>query len=462
MAEPLTSVDAAWLRMEDPTNLMMVTGVLIFEQPIDIRRLRQVLQDRLLQFDRFRKRVVTPPLGLGFPQWENDATFDLDSHLHRVALPAPGDEPALQALVSDLMSTPLDYSKPLWQLHLIEGFGRGCAVLTRLHHCIADGIALVQVMLSLCDTSARGEPRLNPHQDGHGSAGMLGSLVKVTGSMVKGGLSTVTNPGRALELAGFGAAGAASFGKLVLMPPDPKTLFKGRLGVSKRAAWSPPIPLDEVKAAGAAAGGTINDVLITGAAGALRRYLLNRGEAVEDHLNIRAAVPVNLRPVDGPPKLGNQFGLVFLSLPVGIDDPRARLAEVKRRMDEIKGSPDAIVAFGILNAIGAVPSQVQPTLVEFFGSKATAVMTNVPGPREQLYLAGRPIKKVMFWVPQSGRMGLGVSILSYNGSVMIGVASDAGLVPDPDAITTAFVNELNRMAPRKRPREARAARTARR
>jgi hypothetical protein len=190
--------------------------------------------------------------------------------------------------------------------------------------------------------------------------------------------------------------------------------------------------------------------LITAAAGALRRYLLNRGDRVDDDLNIRAAVPVNLRPLDGPPKLGNQFGLVFLSLPLGIADPRQRLPELKRRMDELKGSPDALVSFGILNAMGRVPSQVQPLAVEFFGSKATAVMTNVPGPKQELYLAGKAIKQVMFWVPQSGRMGLGVSILSYAGNVMVGVNSDGHLVPDPERIVADFEQELSKLMPPRR------------
>ena len=445
MAEPLSSVDAAWLRMEEPTNLMMVTGLLIFDRPVELARLRRTLERRLLAFDRFRKRVIQPGLGIGSPQWQDDPAFDLDAHLHRVALPAPGDERALQELVSDLMSTPLDYSKPLWQVHLIEGVGPGCAILSRLHHCIADGIALVQVMLSLCDSSPNASTRRShPASDG-ARGGPLTALLNVSETVVRQGMETVANPARLAELAAVGVSGAASFGKLVLMPPDPKTLFKGRLGVSKRAAWSQPIPLASVKAAGRQAGGTVNDVLITAAAGALRRYLLGRQQPIDESLNIRAAIPVNLRPLSGPPRLGNQFGIVFLSLPLGIDNPKARLQELKRRMDQLKGSPDAVVAFGILNAIGAVPKQVQPALVDFFGTKVTAVMTNVPGPREVLYLAGQPIRKVMFWVPQSGRVGLGVSILSYAGSVLVGVATDTGLVPDPEKIVQEFEAELRRL-----------------
>jgi WS/DGAT/MGAT family acyltransferase len=235
-----------------------------------------------------------------------------------------------------------------------------------------------------------------------------------------------------------------------MLPPDPSTPLKGKLGVSKRAAWSEPISLAEVKAAGARDGATINDVLVAATAGALRRYLLWRGQDVND-LEIRVAVPVNLRPLDRGTELGNQFGLVFLPLPIGVADGRRRLVEAKQRMDELKASLQPAVAMGVLSLLGYAPSRVQPLAVEFFGSKASAVLTNVPGPREQLYLAGKPLKSTMFWVPQSGRLGLGISILSYHGQVLLGVASDAGLVPDPERIVSEFEAELAELTRPTRP-----------
>jgi hypothetical protein len=174
----------------------------------------------------------------------------------------------------------------------------------------------------------------------------------------------------------------------------------------------------------------------------LGRYLRRKGEPIGG-LNIRAVVPVNLRPPDEPLRLGNAFGLVFLSLPVGISDPLERLNELKRGMDKIKGTPEAMVAFGILAAIGAATSTIQDFVLKLFAIKATAVMTNVPGPREDRFFAGKPIKDLMFWVPQSGKLGLGVSILSYSGKVYLGVVTDAGLVPEPQAILDEFYNEMS-------------------
>jgi hypothetical protein len=225
------------------------------------------------------------------------------------------------------------------------------------------------------------------------------------------------------------------------MAPDPQTVYKGKLVVRKTAAWSDPIPLDDVKLIGRAVGGTVNDVVMSAAAGAMRRYMVSRGEPVAD-LNFRAVIPFNLRKPSRRIELGNKFGLVFLSLPIGIADPVERLRELKQRMDSLKDTAEPIVTFGILGLIGLLPNRLEDMVVEIFGKKGTLVMTNVPGPRQQLYLAGSPIGEMMFWVPQSGRLGLGISILSYNNQVMIGVASDSSLVPDPEVIVAGFHEEL--------------------
>ena len=429
--------------MEDPANLMMVTGILMFSRRVDFGRLRAVIEERLLAFPRFRERVVEAPLGVGPPQWLTTRGFDLDAHLHRAAVPAPGDKQALEALVSDLTSTPLDFSKPLWQFHLVD-FGAGSVVVARLHHCIADGMALVRVLLSLADTEANPPPRATGEMAMEEGFGGLGDLFRAGNSLARAGLGLAQEPGRALDLVGRGAVAAATLAEVALMLPDPKTSLKGELGFRKRLAWSEPIDLAGVKAAGAREGATVNDVLVSATAGALRRYLRARGDPVAG-LEIRAAVPVNLRPLEEAHKLGNRFGLVLAPLPVGIADPRRRLLETKRRMDEVKASMQPVVAFGLLNALGLAPSRLQSVALDFFGAKSSLVLTNVPGPRQRLYLAGRRLERVMFWVPQSGRLGLGVSILSYAGEVMVGVASDAGLIPDPQRLVAGFEAELARL-----------------
>ena len=148
--EPMSKVDTAWLRMERPTNLMMITGVIVLEHALDIEVLRRTVEARFLAFRRFRQRAVEIS-GQWF--WEFDDTFDINWHVRRAALPAPGGKDELQEYVSNLASSPLDPSKPLWQYHLIENYNGGAALVVRIHHCYADGIALVQVMLSLHDTT---------------------------------------------------------------------------------------------------------------------------------------------------------------------------------------------------------------------------------------------------------------------------------------------------------------------
>ncbi|UCG23424.1 MAG: wax ester/triacylglycerol synthase family O-acyltransferase [Chloroflexota bacterium] len=434
--------------MEDPTNLMMISGIFMFDEPIEFESLRAVIEARLLKFRRFRQKVAQPPLSIMAPIWIDDPRFDVDAHLHRIALPSPGNQFALQKLTNDLMSTPLDFSKPLWQIHLVEGFGDGCALVCRLHHCIADGIALMRVLLSLTDDTVEVKNESEPmtaDQDGRSSGqdtAPAGGAATYGARLMSQGLDMLADRERRRAAARMGAEGAAALANLLLLSPDPPTPLKGSLGVQKRCAWSFPIPLDDVKAVGRVTGGTVNDVLLTAVAGALGRYLRSRGETIGG-LNLRAVVPVNLRPPDEPLKLGNTFGLVFLSLPVGIDDPLDRLIELKRRMDTIKGTPEALVTFGILNAMGAAGPQVEDIVVSIFEKKATTVMTNVPGPKEVRYFAGKPIKGIMFWVPQSGRLGLGVSILSYAGEVLVGIASDAGLTPDPESIVEAIHVEFD-------------------
>lgn len=457
---PLSHVDAAWLSMEDPTNLMMVNGILMFKDAVDFDDFVEVIRHRWLRFDRFQQHVVYPRIRrpLAGPRWELDPHFDINAHIHRVALPAPGDYAALQNLISDLASTPLDYSKPLWQCHFIEGYEEGTVIMSRLHHAIADGIALMYVLLSMADIT----PEMSlTHEDApeeterkrRGSRwGLLGSLAKRTGTAVSttraitGKLAhetyeSITNLSHAADLALQGTDLSLAAGRLVLRSPDPKTILKGKLGVSKRVAWSQGVSLADVKAIKNICGGTVNDVLVAALTGGLRRYMIAQGADVEG-LSFRAAMPVNIRPPEKMEELGNEFGIVYPTLPVGVADPLKRLNIVHERMEVIKSTPEAFVAFGILTGIGISPAEAQTRLVDVFGSKASVVMTNVPGPQLPLYIAGKELDGIMAWVPQAGRVSLGLSIISYNGKVYVGVISDEGLVANPDAVLAGFYEDF--------------------
>ena len=454
----LSAVDTTWLRMEDPTNLMMITGVWLFADQVDHNRLMAIVEERMLKFKRFKQVVRRPPVGL--PYWEDDPLFDIRNHFRHVALPAPGTEVSLQELVSDLMSEGLDFARPPWQAHIVDNVNGGSALVVRLHHCIADGIALMYVLLAMADFTAEGlrpdteeekqaQASMNPAEmifrRAAGAMKAAATARTLTEQALREGITSVLHPAEAFNLllqsSGVATTGALSLARVALRFPDPPTLFKGKLGVRKRAVWSSPIPLEDVKAIGHVTGGTVNDVLLTAMAGALRRFLIGRGEKV-DGLSFRAVVPVNLRPMDTMGELGNKFGLVFLSLPIGIEDPVERLTALKKNMDALKNSPEALVTFGLLGTFGIAPAELQDLAVKIFATKATAVMTNVPGPRIPLYMAGSRIDGMMFWVPQSGKLGLGISIFSYNGTVRMGIAVDETLVGDPTGIVEALHVEI--------------------
>lgn len=445
--------------MEDPTNLMMVTGVLAFAGHVDFERFRQVYGERLLQFARFRQRVVDGAVPLQAPRWEDDPHFDLEAHIHHIALPDPRSEPKLMQTIGDLASTPLDFSKPLWQVHLIKSYRGDSLAVMRFHHAIGDGTAMVRVTYSLMDEPPRlpGEGPTEEHAEvtrEHGP-GLLGGLLapalaayaraaRLARVAAREAGRSVERPSHVLELGGILGRSAAVIGHALTMGPDADTPLRGRLGTQKHVAWSAPVSLEDVKRIGRARDAKVNDVLLCAIAGALRHYLATKRRFDVTDLSIRAVVPVDLRQSRSL-RLGNEFGLVFLELPLGIADPVERLDEVKRRMDRIKTSPEPYVFFGLLNAFGLTPKRVEEQIVNLFGTKATAVMTNVAGPTQPLRFAGTTVRRISFWVPQSGRLGMGVSIMSYAGEVTLGLITDAGLVPDPASITRRFPREFGRL-----------------
>jgi WS/DGAT/MGAT family acyltransferase len=435
--------------MERATNPMMITGVLMFAEPMSLKALKQVVRQRFLSYARFRQKPVDTPAGA---YWQDDEHFDLDWHVRESALPGRADKKALERFVSQLASSPLDASKPLWQFHLVERYDGGSALIARIHHSYADGIALVQVLLSLTDTTrtaAKGSEldKAWLKQEAVPVARRVGAAeryMKLGGKVIGQGMAMYRDPSLAGVLAKEGGEIARELLYALALPDDPPSLLRGDLGVSKRVAWAEPLDLEEVKAVGRACDCTVNDVLMAAAAGALRDYMLERGAEI-DGITLRATVPVNLRPLEHAKKLGNHFGLVFLDLPVGEPNPIRRLEYVAECMNQLKTSRQAIVAFGLLAALGMAPTPVQSIALEMFSRKATAVATNVPGPQQPLYMAGCTLKEMMFWVPQTGSIGIGISILSYNGRVHFGLIADAKLIPDPDAVIRRFGPEFDKL-----------------
>jgi len=450
MAENMSGVDRAWLRMERPTNPMVVMGLLILRGRLRLAALRELVSQRFLAFERFRCVPVVNVLG---GQWVRDKEFRLEDHVLRIALPAPAGKAELEALTGELASTPLNTGRPLWAFHLIERYQGGSALIVRIHHCYADGIALMHVLATLADDAPAGTGGAPPLSD-MGTAesrtvsgpGLIAQSLREFADLFEKSVHYTLHPTEAgtATRAALGIAGEiARLG--VLLADDPVTRLKRPLTGVKRVAWGEPLALQEVRTVGRVLGCTINDVLVATLAGALGRYLDAAGERTAG-VTIRAAVPVNLRSGDAaPPDLGNRFGLAFVELPIGIRHPLQRLYAVHGTMQGLKGSPEALVTYGLLSVVGSLPEAVEDPAIAWFSAKASLVASNVRGPGRPIHLGGAPISQVLFWVPQAGSIGAGVSMFTYNEEVQFGVIADRRLIPEPGELVSIIQTEFDRL-----------------
>ena len=421
-SDPLSPVDAAWFRMETGGNRADIVAVMILDGQLDDESLRATIEARLLPHRRFRRRVVETPHGILPPRWQDEAPFSLDAHIsrHRLASPAGDDE--LLSLVEELVNRPMDFGIAPWRLGIIDGYSGGSVLVAQIHHCMGDGFALIDLLVSLTD-GAPGEP------------------VARTSTAVPADAPERSSLSEALAGARRLGSGVEALGHLLLLPFDPVTRLRGVLSGERKLAWSKGVPLSRVKALASARGATLNDVLLAALAGALRRYLQHHGDLTP---GVRAIVPVNLRPPGEPidEERGNWFGLVFVDLPIDLDDMDARVRAIKRGMDRIKASEEPVVSLAVLNTLGRSPAVVEHIANELFARKSSIVVSNVPGPRKPVSLAGRRIRDIVFWVPHPSGLACGASILSYAGSVRVGIRSDRAVLPDPELIARAFDEEL--------------------
>jgi len=469
-AEPMSKVDTAWLRLDTEANRMVIHGVLLLKPAITLDDLRARVAERLLRFRRFRQRVVESG---DSAWWVEDAEVDIASHVIPETLTRRRGRPlegALQDRLADLAAEPLDPSRPLWQLHLIEHYDGSSALIARVHHCIADGIALIAVLLSITDggdappkaPAAKGGKASHVAKEAKGTQGARNTKGAADDAAEPEWLAdAMVKPINAWtvreiqEQAGSGqseVSPAERLGRQVLKdaaalteaPDDAKTRLKGKAGRAKRVAWGSPLPLDAVKAVGKSMNVSVNDVLLNCVAGALGLYLREHGDDTEGQ-EIRALVPVNLRPLETAWQLGNRFGMVPLPLPVGITNPVKRLYAVHAQTQALKNSLQPALAMGLMATSGSVEKAAQRAMLKTLSRKATALMTNVPGPAQALQLCGSAVERVMFWAPQAGDMSLGISILTYAGQVQFGLIADAGLCPDPERIVAHFEPEFQQL-----------------
>ena len=493
--------DALWLTMDRPNNLRVVDGAMVLRGIPDVADVREIYARAVARFPVLGRRAVKSGLGWA---WQDDPEFDLDRHINLVELDAGTGIAELQRFMAEQRSKPLSKDRPLWTTYLLSPLTlddgtEGAAIVSRFHHSIADGVRLTQLILGLCDSDdasvgavvARtgvqsGDAPSPPEEIGrvavhaaeevahvveHGvgevathAAGAvrnpLAALAHLPGRAldvakagvhgVEGGLSMIRHPDRLLDaLEVLGAEQHRSLNDLssvtkIALTGTEQTVWSGRPGTEKALAWSHPVPLEEVKAVGAASGATVNDVLLASIAGGMQRYLNEHGEDLEE---LTWMVPVNLKPFEDnlPPDLGNFFALVFMPMPLDAQDLPTRLEQMHHRMQRIKNSDEAVLTFGLQRMVSMSPGQIAFFLTNFFANKAVGVLTNVPGPTGQLRYGGVEVDQVVGFAPCSGDQPMTATIFSYNGGVTVGFATDAGLLPDPDTLVEYVMAEFEQM-----------------
>ena len=446
----MTAADHAWLRMDTATNPMIINSVLIFSQPIAVDTWRQLIKERFLSFQRFR--CAADRGGYWRPQ-----VLDLEAHTPVVSGKHCHGPEDLQTLISDLINKRLPEQMPLWQMVLITDYpyrdpkqpnkvSTGSAIFFRIHHSYADGMALIKVLLGITDEGFAFKPKMQPQASANpdSPSSLTRQLLKQSmhwGQQLTSALTQKESWWQALDI----SQDLIQELMLLSLAPTEKNLFKqdGLCG-RKQVVWSEPLHLAEVKTIAKSQRAKVNDVLLSSVAGALRRYAKDMNQ-LTSWSEIRTTVPVNLRDnVDhGEAEgLGNLFGLVFLSLPIGIADPIERAHLLNERMQALKNSKQAWLVYRLLQLAGSMPDMVEHELIRLFSSKASAVMTNVPGPQVRLHFGGSPLEQIMFWVPQGGSIGMGVSVFTYNNHVQFGLMTDEHTIDNPQPVIDCFNREF--------------------
>ncbi len=417
----MTWRDFAWYRMDFQKNLMVINSILLFEGPVDMERLISTVEHRLPNYPRFTQKVGTR---FGLPYWVEDQDFDIRKHIELESFDHEATREELQNYMAAMARVSLDPSRPLWHMHVIDRVQGGHAIVFRVHHSITDGLGLVHVLNHLTDDNdTQGK---TPSHAGHPL------IAKPT---PPGVCSYVNKVVRWLKI-GF------HIGRLSVQPSDERTQLKAPMSGEKKLVWLPPMAMDQVRATSRRVGVTLNDLWVGAVSGAMRRYLAERGERV-DNKALRAAVTFNLREKANAYQLGNEFGLVAIDLPTNLDDPNVRLSESSRRMTAVKRSQQPRATMVFLSIVAFLPAMLQRLALNIFTSKGSAVLTNIEGPSRARYLAGSRLSDLICWVPQTGKIGIGLAFVSYAGQIQMSVFVDTALVDDPDRLMELTHEEFN-------------------
>jgi diacylglycerol O-acyltransferase / wax synthase len=460
--------DTVFLHLERDGMPLNVAGVCVLEGEIAFEDCVQFVESKLPLIPRYLKRLVSPPLNMGLPSWEFDPTFDIRRHVHEATLKY-GSETELKTLAGKLLSKVMDRQHPLWDLTLVHELkGNRSGLIFRLHHCLADGIAGVEIMNVLLDASPVA-PRLPRRKLRFRVPKPDGTLTSLTNSVVDSYSEFVTRLLAAMaDVTSMTERFAATGGNLAteeftsLLPELGASTERLRFNVPYRGpqkfAWAE-IPLAEIKAIKSTCGTSVNDVILALVTASIRRYLELHGDSVKGRV-LRMMVPVNLRGSDSPGELGNRISLVPVTVPLDIRDPRKLLAAVHRRTEFLKRSHAAEVVSLAGGLIGMFPTSAQALAGHIISrlpfTPFNMVCTNVPGPQQPLYLLGHKMLHCYPYVPVGGEMPLNCAILTYNGTAYFGFSGCAHAVPDLRRLETFLqlsFTELKEAAGGKSPKQ---------
>jgi diacylglycerol O-acyltransferase len=449
--EVMSPLDAAFLRLEDRNTSLHIASVAVFDgPPPSYAEMHAAFQSKLHLVPRYRQRVREVPLRLGRPVWVDDPHFSLRYHLRHTALPRPGTREQLRDLVGRLMSQQLDRGKPLWETWIVEGLeGDRWAVVSKVHHCMVDGIAGTDLMGLVLDLSADAPlpqtvpPPLRPEPSRarvllSAATSLPHSPLTVARTLAR----AVTSPAPTARSAATTAHGALSFARLAW--PATRSSLVGPL--TPHRVWGyTSATLDDVRIVRKGLGGTVNDVVLTAITRGFRELLLSRGEQPGEHV-VRTLVPVSVRHQDARGLLDNRVSAMIAELPVEVPDPAARLAVVRLALGELKRSGEPEFGQLVTSAATLVPPPLLSLgLTGVFRvphRHLVTVATNVPGPQVPLYACGRRLREYYPYVPIADRVRIGVAITSYDGVLGFGVTADEGNTPDVQVLLAGITAEI--------------------
>jgi WS/DGAT/MGAT family acyltransferase len=447
----MSAEDAAFLYFEKPDAPLHIGSLGIFEGAIDFGQLYASIDARMHLIPRYRQMPVIPPFYAGHPTWEDDTKFSLERHMRHVRMPAPGTDLQLRELCSELFEPMLARDRPLWDIIMIYGLeGDRTAMLSRVHHCLVDGVSGVELLLALLDLVPNPEPTPQPAEPWQPKARPTPweSWADATFEAWTRGLRNVTEfqqnlldpRGQMRRMTDLAHAFEVALPAALRQPP--KAIWNKPVSGKRRVAWSE-MSFQEVRRIRSAIGGTVNDVMLTLLGGALGRYLQTRGQKV-DGTAVRMMIPVNVRSEDQKGALGNRVSMMLPDIPLGIADPVARLQAVRQEMQRLKDESQA----NAFEALAGLSENIPAALHAMAGINgvppggANMVCTNVPGPMIPLWSVGHRLLASYPMLPLAGDLGIGAGIMSFNKSLYFGIMSDPTIIGDVDLIAQYLDDEF--------------------